>query len=152
MADPEQQGMLRYWNGEQWTEHRMPMQQQQPPQPAQPQSPPRPGWYPDPRRPGWSRFWNGTYWVNGEYKQTEFAPAPPSARWSLTKVFLVWWGAAAAALAAWSFVDILDAPALVAGDLLAVNLFASALLGAAASGVVTGIVAISRRGRRAGSL
>lgn len=27
MIDPEQPGMLRFWNGEEWTEHRTPRQQ-----------------------------------------------------------------------------------------------------------------------------
>lgn len=147
MADPEQPGMMRFWNGEQWTEHRTPMQQAQP-QPSNPQLAPKPGWYPDPQRPGWSRFWNGTAWEN-DYRQSSVAPDAPSPRWSLTKVFLVWWGIVTGALAGWSLIDVLEAPALVAADLVVVNLFASALIGAGASALVTGLWALTSPRNRA---
>lgn len=138
--------MLRFWNGERWTEHRTPMQRAPQP-PSDPQGSPKPGWYPDSQRPGWSRFWNGNAWEK-DYRQTALAPKAPGERWSLAKVFLIWWGIATAALAVWSFGDILEAPALIAGDLLVMNLFASALLGAAASGVVTVIWAVVNRRSR----
>lgn len=141
MVDPEEPGMLRFWNGEEWTEHRTPRQEVPPT--IKTELPSKPGWYQDPQRPGWSHYWDGAGWQR-DYRPTVSAPEAPAAQWSLVKVFLVWWLAVTVALSLWSFMDVLDAPAIIAGDVLVVSLFGSALFGAVAAGVIVGLVALGR--------
>lgn len=64
--DPEQPGMLRYWDGTQWTDHRQASTQQPPtlPPPTFAGSVPSAGWQPDPEDPTKVRWWDGQRWTD----------------------------------------------------------------------------------------
>lgn len=85
--DPDDPTLLRYWDGEQWTEHRQPRRDEtvaaaSDPTPAR--RPPvgthgyTPGWYPDQGRPGWVRYWDGQAWTDSAQREERLQP--PSKR------------------------------------------------------------------------
>jgi hypothetical protein len=66
-ADPENPGQLRWWNGNEWTEH------------FHPRGPDsiEAGWYDDPNVPNARRFWDGATWTDHYEAPPDQAPAPP---------------------------------------------------------------------------
>jgi hypothetical protein len=71
-ADPRGPGTLRYWDGERWTERRVPSPLALPPPPDPPA-----GWYADPWDPDRLRYWDGDAWTDHRRPAPTSTPPPP---------------------------------------------------------------------------
>ncbi len=90
--EADRPGMLRWWDGTQWTAHEAPMPEERHPEPAAADAVgPRPGWYRV--RPDVVRWWDGRVWTASRIRNDRVgidgaATESPAFAWAMGGVFV----------------------------------------------------------------